>query len=351
VSVQPSPSTNESPGDRQDAGHGPRTGLVRAAGAVCWRHDPHGGLEVLLVHRPRYDDWSWPKGKLDEGEAVAAAAAREVEEETGLRVRLGVPLPPARYRLAEGLDKHVAYWAAHVQDGALPPPPRPDEVDRTEWVTPTEAARRLTRRGDRVQLQALESAAAEGALDTFPVVVLRHGHAYPRSAWGRDDAERPLAAAGVRQAEALVPLLLAWGPERVYSSPWARCVESVRPYLVASGARLRTKSRLSEEGHRRDPAKVSHLVTTLLAKRRPVLVCTHRPVLGTLLGTLAGHNSAGVAGDIPRSDPFLELGELLVAHVSRRTTRVVAVERHAADATTAREAASPPSPVILRSSW
>lgn len=301
--------------------------VVQAAGAVCWRLR-EGGLQVLLVHRPRYEDWSWPKGKLDPGEGCVEAACREVEEETGLRVRLGIPLPPARYRLSESLDKRVTYWAAHVPDVDLPPPPRPDEVDTCEWVSPDQASARLTRRGDRQQLTALVAAHEAGALDTWPVVVLRHAVAHPSTVWGRDDSLRPLVAAGLRQASALVPLLRAWAPERVVSSPWQRCTDTVRPWLEASGASLKTKGRLSEDGHRRDSRKVVALVGQLLERGRPVLVCTHRPVLGTLLGALAGSATAGLADDVPARDPFLAPGEVLVAHVSRQGRRVVAVERH-----------------------
>ncbi|SDQ84339.1 NUDIX hydrolase [Quadrisphaera sp. DSM 44207] len=301
--------------------------LVRAAGAVCW-HRGDDGLRVLLVHRPRYQDWSWPKGKLEGPEPVVAAAVRELAEETGLVRPLGVPLPSARYPLGTDATKHVSYWAAHVPGPALPPPPRPDEVDETAWVTPEEADRRLTRRADRVQLRALLDADAGGALDTWPLVVLRHAHAHPRTGWDGTDADRPLAPPGMAQARALPELLTAWSPLRVVSSPWERCVQTLEPYLYATGTRLRTKRRLSEDGHRTGSAAVAHYVSGLLAKARPVLVCTHRPVLPTLLGTLAGHAGAGVAEAVPRADPYLQPGEVLVAHVARRSGRVVAVERH-----------------------
>lgn len=301
---------------------------VRAAGAICWRRDD-GQLRVLLVHRPRYDDWSWPKGKLDAGEPVAVAAVREVAEETGLQVRLGVPLPTARYRLSDVADKQVAYWAAHVSAGPLPTPPRPTEVDGVEWVTPDDAAQRLTRRGDRQQLQALLDAETGGALDTFPFMVVRHGLAHPRESWSGADDERPLAEAGERQAALLADLLAVWGPEHVYSSPSRRCTDSVRPYVQATDAKLTTTSGLSERGHRRDPRTVSSLVAELLAEGRPVGLCTHRPVLGSVLGTIAGHAAAAMADEIPSKDPFLDAGGVLVAHVGRRSGRVVAVERHA----------------------
>ena len=312
-------------------------GVVRAAGALCWdvagpaaapRSRSARDLRVLLVHRPRYDDWSWPKGKLEDGEGTAVAAVREVGEETGLDVALGRDLPSARYRLDSGTTKQVAYWAARVPGAAHPRPPRPREVDATRWVGPDEADRMLTRRGDRAQLAALVTAHVEGSLDTWPLLVVRHGHARPKQVWGHADGERPLVEVGLRQARALTPLLAAFGPVRVFSSPWERCLQTVHPFVEASGARLKLKNRLSEDGHRRDPAKVAALVTKLLARGRPVVVCTHRPVLSTVLGTLAGHAATGVRSSVPASDPYLEPGEVLVAHVAHRSGRVVRVERH-----------------------
>lgn len=318
----------------------PGTPLVRAAGALCWRVQD-GELLVVLVHRPKYDDWSFPKGKLDPGERAAVAAVREVAEETGLRVTLGRPLPAARYALGatsggsggdgeRRVDKHVDYWAAHVPEAQLPRPPRPDEVDRTEWVPVPQALRRLTRRGDQVQLRALADLHAEGSLDTWPFVVVRHGHARPTTVWAHDEADRPLVAAGRREAADLVPLLAVWGPRRVVSSPWVRCLQTVQPFVESSGVRLRTRGRLTESAHRRDPARVARLVGKLVDKERAVVVCTHRPVLSTLLGALAGRaaSGTGVGAAIPSKDPFLAPGEVLVAHISRRSQRVVAVERH-----------------------
>lgn len=306
---------------------GAEASLVQAAGAVCWRLRD-GELEVLVVHRPRYDDWSWPKGKLEPGETEPTAAVREVAEETGLTVVLGRPLPTARYRLSDFSTKTVRYWAAHVPDDLAQPPPRPQEVDRCEWVSVGEADRRLTRRADRAQLQALSTAHAGSELHTWPFLVLRHGHARPKSAWGREDAERPLVEAGRQQAQFLATLLTAWSPRKVFSSPWKRCVQSIEPYAEANGAKVRTKGRLSEDGHRRDRGKTASLVAKQLRKGQPVMVCTHRPVLGTVLGVLAGHAAVGRSRDLPQQDPFLDPGEVLVAHVSQRSGRVVAVERH-----------------------
>ncbi len=301
--------------------------LVAAAGALVWRPS-RTGLEVVLVHRPRYDDWSWPKGKLEPQESFPAAGVREVAEETGLRVRLGLPLPAAHYRLGDHSDKTVHYWAARGSHEPLPRPPRPREVDRTEWVGVDAASRRLSRRGDRVQLEALIEADANGLLNTYPFVILRHAHARPRNVWGREDAERPLIEAGRAQAKHLRDTLWAWRPERLLSSPWTRCLQTLQPYASATGEKIRTKGKLSEDGHRRDRAGTARLVSKQLGKDAAVLICTHRPVLGTVLGVLAGYAAPGRADDLPRRDPFLEAGEVLVAHISCHSHRVVAVERH-----------------------
>lgn len=306
---------------------------VQAAGAVVWR-ERSGRLEVLLVHRPRYRDWSWPKGKVECDESLPAAAVREVWEETGLRIALGRPLPTAHYTVGEQTQKSVRYWAAAAPSGNHPAPPNPDEVDETRWVPAPGAERMLTRRADRLQLLAVIEAHEERTLRTFPVGVLRHGHARPKSAWAHADAERPLVQAGRNQAVAVVDTLAAFAPTRVVSSPWTRCVQTVEPFLDHHGGllgtKLRTKKPLSEEGHRRDRAKTADLVRKLIGKGRPVVICTHRPVLGTLLGALAGRAAVGRAGDVPARDPFLAPGELLVAHVASSSGRVVAVERHAA---------------------
>lgn len=133
--------------------------VVEAAGGVVWRRSPAGHVEVLLVHRPRYDDWTLPKGKLDPGEAPAAAALREVEEETGWRARLGPPLPAVRYTDQQQREKRVRYWAMEGAGGAFRPN---DEVDAIRWLDLAAAAALLTYAHDRLVLEALEGALGTG---------------------------------------------------------------------------------------------------------------------------------------------------------------------------------------------
>lgn len=347
-------------GTGPDANGPPR--VVHAAGALIWRVRKEI-LQVLLVHRPRYDDWSWPKGKVDAGETLAACAVREVSEETGLDVVLGRPLPTSRYRLSDGDGlsagddrtgrvKQVAYWAAqapdsqHRDDGATMRPPRPHEVDRVLWLNSTSARERLTRPQDVAQLDALVAWSEAGTLRTWPLIVIRHGQPYPREEWALADGDRPLVAAGNRQALALVPLLAAWCPLHLVTSPWLRCTATISPYAASAGARVRAKGRLSEDGYRRSPQKSARTVARLLEQGRAVALCTHRPVLPTVLGALVDRVHPddpqadevmavlrSAATDDRESPTLMAMGEVVVVHLAdvRGQPRVVAAERHLPD--------------------
>ena len=115
---------------------------VRAAGGVVWRLDSEGCPEVILVHRPRYDDWSLPKGKLDDGESFEEAALREVAEEVGIAARLGEELPPATYTDSKGRSKLVRYWLMEIEDDRGFE--SNEEVDEVKWCSPAEGARCVT---------------------------------------------------------------------------------------------------------------------------------------------------------------------------------------------------------------
>jgi 8-oxo-dGTP pyrophosphatase MutT (NUDIX family)/phosphohistidine phosphatase SixA len=278
---------------------------VLAAGAVVFRP----GKDVLLIHRPRYDDWSFPKGKLDPGEHVAAAAVREVAEETGLRVRLGPPLAEQQYTLENGNRKVVSYWVGRVvgDDDVSGYAPN-NEVDAVEWVAYDKALDRLTHDHDRDTLRE----AGEVRRRTHPVVILRHSQARSRKAWRKNDRLRPLLRAGQRQAEKLVPVLAAYDATRIVSSSSTRCVETVAPYVDATGRKPELVDGLSEQDATRK--SVAGVVEDLVAGDEGAVLCTHRPVLPKVFEAL------GV------KDPELDLGEMLVVHV--RKGEVVATERH-----------------------
>jgi len=297
---------------------------VVAAGALPWRVNSDG-LEVLLIHRPQYDDWSWPKGKIDAGETIPECAAREVQEEIGLSAPLGIPLPPIHYRVSSGL-KVVHYWAVHANGAHLVPDGK--EVDRVVWCAPETAAGLLTNTSDVVPLEHLQAAHKRGELNTWALIVVRHAKAKPRSSWSKAEGERPLAATGIRQAQAVGRLLQVWKPPRVVSSPWRRCVSTVAPYLRATGAKIKLVDALTEHRHTRTPKKTAAVIESLLDKQQPVAVCTHRPALPTILGQLGKHMPGRVRALLPASDPYLSPGELVVCHVTvDKKNRIVAVEQ------------------------
>ncbi len=286
----------------------PRGPDIVAAGAVVVRKGRHG-REVLVVHRPKYDDWSFPKGKQDPGEHVTATAVREVIEETGVEVRLGRPLRPQLYAVGGGRAKLVRYWVGHVVgDDDLSTYETNDEVDGLAWVPVEEASSRLTYLDDIALLDQLH----EEPRRTTAVVVVRHAKAVKRGQWDGDDWLRPLSDVGHEQARALRELLHAYGVSQVVTSSATRCVETVAPYAEQQVLPLQRHEQLSEEGY--DAAHARRVLHALREAREASVVCGHRPVLPDLLA------------DLGTEEEPLAPGELVVCH--HRRGRLVATERH-----------------------
>ncbi len=315
------------------------TQTIHAAGAVVWRQRGRA-LDVLLIHRPAYGDWSWPKGKPTKRETLPACAIREVKEETGVEVVLGAPLPSVRYSLGNGKRKVNWYWAAQPADSSIPAQARPEvtpaplsEVDEAVWVDAVTALTMLTRRSDREPLKALLDLYADEQLRTWAVFVTRHGTAKKRSAWDGDELTRPLTPSGKKQARALVAFFAAYGVTQVISSPWGRCASTVQPFTDAAGVELRTTNCLTEEGGKEDPKAVKKLIADALAGGESAVVCTHRPVLPTAVKALRKFTPYRVQEHFPETDPYLRTGEVLVLHVAPRPgkrPRVIAAEIHRA---------------------
>lgn len=299
-----------------------------AAGALVWRRE-RGLLQVALVHRPKYDDWSWPKGKLDAGECWTAAAAREVLEETGLRPQLGIPLPRSVYGLRDGSFKEVRYWAAQVTGGSGN---LDNEVDAVHWLTPAAARGRLSYTRDALQLQALADADRRGALRTWALVLVRHAEAMSRSSWNGSDPHRPLDHAGRKRAAALGPVLAAYGVRRVVTSPSVRCADTVKPFARAAHLQVQHKRGLSEEVFEKQPERAVHHLERALDRSECVALCTHRPLLPGLLRRLAGQATEGAARDalLERARGGMDKGEALICQVVDvgAAARVVSVERN-----------------------
>jgi 8-oxo-dGTP pyrophosphatase MutT (NUDIX family)/phosphohistidine phosphatase SixA len=243
---------------------------IRASGAVLWRQDTGTGrVEVALVHRPRYDDWSLPKGKLDPGETALTAAIREVTEETGYRAVAGPFVRRIRYpvtrRNGRSAHKTVDYFRARAVDGTFQPN---EEVDELRWLSPEEARPLLTYPYDRGVLDAFCAL----PLSTTNVLLVRHAKAGKRSEWVGDDDLRPLSTAGRAQAAALRELLLLFGPDRVHSAPPLRCVQSVEGLAEDIGAPIQEEPLLTEKSYTADPrASESRLLEIAAAGGTPVV--------------------------------------------------------------------------------
>jgi len=260
-----------------------------AAGGVLWRPAdprssadgtsvPNGRIDVALVHRPRYDDWSLPKGKVDSGEHPVEAAVREIAEETGHRAVLGRELGRTTYRIAAG-EKTVRYWAARASGGEFRPGA---EVDELAWLPPDAALARLTHAHDAGPLRRL--LAAPGA--TTSVLLVRHGRAGVRAAWHGDDRLRPLDAGGARQAERLACVLAAFGPRRVYSADRVRCVQTVEPLARELGVPVELEPAFNEEAYAEDPGRAQRRLLALAAAG-PLALCSQGGAVPALVRGLA----------------------------------------------------------------
>jgi 8-oxo-(d)GTP phosphatase len=274
----------------------PRDGepAVRAAGGALWRPADGGGIETAVVHRPRYDDWSLPKGKLDDGEHALTAAVREVGEETGLAVIAGRRSVRTEYEVAEGL-KWVDYWLMRVVGGEFI---ANDEVDELRWLPLEEAGALVSHEFDRAVLADLRrtDVPREPAL-----LLVRHGRAGDKSQWKGPDDLRPLDAKGRRQAARLAEVLPLFAPAAVLSARRTRCRETVEPLAEKLGLPVQDLPQLGEEEFSADPQAGLAVVEELLARDVPgvTVVCSQGGAIPSVLLSLGVRWAADPARIFP----------------------------------------------------
>lgn len=344
---------------------------VLAAGALVWRLK-NDKLQVLVVHRPRYDDWSFPKGKAEPGESMVLTAIREVAEETGRQIVLGRYLGKARRRLVSGRKKRTLYWAAQVLPEAGPgeglraavKPASKREIDKVRWWKVEKAARKLTHADDKRLLARLVDWYESGQLQVRSLVLVRHAKAVSRATWGygiNSEITRPLVMGrGQAQARDVAALLSAYGVGELVSSPWKRCVDTLAPYAHGCGLDLRSDEAFTEvsalttpevmQASFRDLLERGSVLTGLpgrgpagppepeavgpqgrepepapegqLEPSYPLALCVHRPCLPLLFETLREYMGPELATKLPDSDPWLRPGQAVVVHLRRRPASV-----------------------------
>jgi 8-oxo-dGTP pyrophosphatase MutT (NUDIX family)/phosphohistidine phosphatase SixA len=259
---------------------------VRAAGAVLWR-PVDAGVEICVVHRAKYDDWSLPKGKLDPGEHPVVAAVREVLEETGVRGYPQMRLPDVAYTLPSGEPKTVEFWAMRAGDEAPVAVADPTEVDDVQWLSPEAAEDALSypadaRLVDRVT--ALPPVTAVTAL-------IRHAHAGERKKWAGNDALRPIDAHGQQEAEAIGEVVALFRPARLITAPALRCRQTLEPLAGSLGLPIVSDSAFGEPTTPEDVPDKTKAAATRLAELRDgptAAICSQGKLIPPLLATLTG---------------------------------------------------------------
>jgi 8-oxo-(d)GTP phosphatase len=270
----------------QNSSNARRSGskIVYAAGAVLWRPvsaDAADELvenkdaEIAVIHRPRYDDWSLPKGKVDPGETAPVAAVREVLEETGQHAILGRRLDMVSYPIDSGVKK-VYYWAARATGGEFTPG---NEVDELIWLPMADALEKLSYGHDRKMLRHFVKYPA----DTHTVLVVRHGTAGRKSRFKGDDTKRPLDKRGRAQAEALVPQLLAFGATDVFAADRVRCHQTVEPLAEELGVTVHNEPTLTEESYAKSAKRARHRMLEIAAHEGTPVICSQGKVIPDLI--------------------------------------------------------------------
>ena len=272
---------------------------IRAAGGVVWRRiegvDGEAGVEVAVIHRPRYDDWSLPKGKVSAGESDLEGAVREVLEETGYHVRVGRGLGETRYVKSDGAGmrpKVVRWWAMQAEEGTFS---ATNEVDELRWLSLADASDVVDRDSDREVLERF----ARGAVPTRTVLLVRHAAAGSSSTWIGDDNERPLDACGIEQADELARTLSRFEVGTILSADVRRCTATVQPLAEALGLPVQPEPLLSAVGYPGREEEALALIRRIGDADHDAVACSQGEVIPDIVERLAGADQYLIATPVP----------------------------------------------------
>ena len=252
---------------------------ILAAGAVLWRKSEKKKIEVLIIHRPKYDDWTFPKGKAEIGEPLIACAYREVLEETNIETAFGPYLGEVEYLTNDG-KKKVSFWSAKVVKEKDFKPNA--EVDQLKWVEVTKVKELLTLDTDRKILEQF----LQIEPDTKPLILLRHAKAVTRDEWQGEDDDRPLDSYGQNQAKRLLAMYQVFNLEQIHSSDAVRCYDTVVVIAKGLNIKLEVTGKLSESTFKKDKEKAFDYAKDLIKLNESILLCSHNPILPKMLNKL-----------------------------------------------------------------
>lgn len=336
-------------------------------------------FELCLVYRPKYDDWSWPKGKNEPKESHRHTAVREVGEETGYAVTLGPHIAQIEYPLEnEGkksisksgaknssqnnnkteVVKRIHYWmmreidenAAMKRLPAFGPikPAKPTEIGNVIWLTPSKARKKLTHDSDRKVLDAFLEKLHAGQTEYKTLILVRHGKAESRKSWQGSEATRPITPLGSASSYALGRELACYAPNRIVSSPWKRCVETVATFAHDSSLSIEQIAELTEDHHENKPkSTLSVLISEIQNLDRnaqntqntqnteaninnSTVMCLHRPIIGTFFDYLRGITKPRAHKRIlSQKSPYMPTGSAIVLHISNtsKCARIIDIEK------------------------
>jgi 8-oxo-dGTP diphosphatase len=316
------------------------------------------GLEVCVVHRPKYDDWSWPKGKLELNESHRHAAVREIGEETGVHVALGPRLGEIEYPLDSegkkgkrpkakgGVTKHVVFWMARpignhesaMRTAALGPVTPADigEIDKIVWVSVRHARRLLSHAQDRDILDLFVDRMEEGAENSRTLLIVRHGKAESRKQWKGTDADRPITPRGAAAAYALNRELACFAPSRLITSPWVRCLETIEVFSWQTGLSMVPADELTEDAFAENPQaaweRFEEEIEHALNAHITTAVCMHRPVIGEIFEHLRTMCvSKSLSKQLVASSPYMPTGNAVALSIvpSDQGPRIIDIQRMA----------------------
>ena len=252
--------------------------IIQSAGAIVWRNSKDK-TEVAIIHRPKYDDWSFPKGKVEPSESLIACAYREVIEETNIQTEFGAFLGDVEYLTPDG-KKRVSFWAAKAinQRDFIPN----SEVDQLKWVEVKKVKDLLTLETDKKILAQF----VKLDINTKPFILLRHAKAVTREEWQGDDDDRPLDSLGQNQANRLLAIYQVYNIEQIHTSDAVRCYDTVNPIVKGLGIKLEVTGKLGESTYKKDKEKAFEYAKDLIKEDARILLSSHNPILPKMLNKL-----------------------------------------------------------------